>query len=232
MYTILVNNQNELITTVKERIMQRSKLVDNLHFLVDPMYKDLDMSTFSVVMEYITPISREYKTEILVLSDELYKDKLEYTLPFDTYLTKEGGKIEVQLTFVRVEMDEDGNTTQRVRKTSPTTITVTPINAWSNIIPDDALTALDQRIIMTQAMIEATNEMNQYLNESKADDISYNEDTNELQLMANGSKIGNKVVVKAEMDDLKDGIPAVDFTDFVSGDDTTEDDDDNNVVEF
>lgn len=230
MYTILVNNQNELITTVKERIMQRSKLVDKLHFLVDPMYKDLDMSTFSVVMEYITPISREYKTEILVLSDELYKDKLEYTLPFDTYLTKEGGKIEVQLTFVRVEMDEDGNTTQRVRKTSPTTITVTPINAWSNIIPDDALTALDQRIIMTQAMIEATNEMNQYLNESKADDISYNEDTNELQLMAAGNAIGNKVVVKSGVSDLKDGLPVVDFNDTVF--EETEPDEDNNVVEF
>ena len=231
MYTILVNNQNELITTVKERIMQRSKLVDKLHFLVDPMYKDLDMSTFSVVMEYITPISREYKTEILVLSDELYKDKLEYTLPFDTYLTKEGGKIEVQITFVRVEMDEEGNTTQRVRKTSPTTITVTPINAWSNIIPDDALTALDQRILMTQAMIEATNEMNQYLNESKADDISYNEDTNELQLMAAGNTIGNKVIIKSDIADLKDGVPVVDFNTTSSGDKNTSDDDDN-VIEF
>lgn len=42
MYTLLLNNNNELITTVKERIMQRSKLVDNLHFLVEPNYKDID----------------------------------------------------------------------------------------------------------------------------------------------------------------------------------------------
>ena len=32
MYTILVKDTNELSTTVKERIMQRSKLIDNLHF--------------------------------------------------------------------------------------------------------------------------------------------------------------------------------------------------------
>ncbi len=231
MYTILVNEANELITTVKERIMQRSKLVDKLHFLVDPMYKGLDMNEFVVMMEYITPISREYKTEILVKSEALYKERLEYTLPFDTNLTKEAGKIEVQLTFVKVEMSEDGETTQRVRKAGPTTITIVPINAWSNIIPDDALTALDQRIIMTQAMIEATNEMNQYLNESKADDISYNEDTNELQLMAAGNAIGNKVVVKGSAADLKDGVPVVDFN-TVSPEGDDDPDEEDNVIEF
>ena len=34
MYTILVTQENELITSVKERIMKRSKMVDKLHFLV------------------------------------------------------------------------------------------------------------------------------------------------------------------------------------------------------
>ena len=108
MYTILLNETNELITSVRERIMQRSKLVDNLHFLVDPIYKGIDMSDFTVMLEYLTPVSREYKTEILVKSDELYKEKLEYKLPFDTALTKEAGDIEVQLTFIKVDMDAEG----------------------------------------------------------------------------------------------------------------------------
>lgn len=159
MYTILVNESNELITTVKERIMQRSKLVDNLHFLVEQTYKGIDMSDFTVTMEYILPISREYKTEFLVKSDELYKEKLEYKLPFDTCLTKEHGKIEAQLTFTKVSLDVDGNSIQQVRKTSPTTITIVPISAWSDMIADSALTALDQRILQTQAMIEAANEL-------------------------------------------------------------------------
>ena len=148
MYTILLNDTNELITSVKERIMQRSKLVDSLHFLVDPTYKGTDMSDFTVMMEYIMPTSREYKTEILVKSDELYKNKLEYKLPFDTCLTKEAGKVEVQLTFVKVDLDTEGNSIQKVRKTSPTTITIVPIAAWSDIVPDNALTALDQRLLM------------------------------------------------------------------------------------
>ena len=44
MYTILVNDDNTLLTTVKERIMQKSKLVDSLHFLVNPTYKKWNKS--------------------------------------------------------------------------------------------------------------------------------------------------------------------------------------------
>ena len=197
MYTILLNESNELITSVKERIMQRSKLVDSLHFLVDPIYKEMSMSDFLVTMEYILPISREYKTEILVQSPELYKGKLEYKLPFDTCLTKEHGKIEVQLTFTKVELTQDGDNIQYVRKTSPTTITIVPIAAWSDVIADDALTALDQRIIQTQAMIEAVDEMNWNLDETKADNIIYDESGKYLQLTACGKPIGNKIKINA-----------------------------------
>lgn len=193
MYTILLNENNELTTSIRERIMQRSKLVDSLHFLVDPTYKNMDMSDFTVMMEYILPVSREYKTEILVKSDELYKNKLEYTLPFDTCLTKEAGKIEVQLTFIKVELDADGKSKQYVRKTSPTTITIVPIAAWSDVIADSALTALDQRLIQVDAMINAANELTDYLSETKADNIVYDKDTNTIQLTANGNLIGDAI---------------------------------------
>lgn len=158
MYTILVTSNNELVTSVAERIMQRSKLVDNLHFLVEPSYKGLSMADFTATLEYILPVSREYRTETLVLSDELYKDRLEYKLPFDTSLTREAGKIEAQLTFTYVELDEDGNDIQRVRKTSATTINIIPISAWADIIPDSALSALDQRLIKLDAQMKALSE--------------------------------------------------------------------------
>lgn len=193
MYTILVNENNELSTSIRERIMQRSKLVDNLHFLVDPTYKGADMSDWTVLMEYLLPISREYKTEILVKSDALYKNKLEYKVPFDTNLTREAGKVEVQLTFIKVELDADGKAIQRVRKTSPTTITIVPIAAWSDVIADSALTALDQRLIQVDAMINAANEMNNYLSETKADNIVVNKETNTIQLTANGYPIGDAI---------------------------------------
>jgi hypothetical protein len=231
MYTLLINENNEIVTTVKERIMQRSKLVDNLHFLMNPSYKGIDMSDFTVTMEYILPVSREYMTETLVKSDALYKGQLEYTLPFDTALTKEAGKIDIQLTFTRASMDTEGNVKQQVRKAGPATITIVPVSAWSNIIPDGALSALDQRLIMVDAMINAANDMNQYLYENKADDISYNEDTNELQLLAGGSAIGSKVVIKTDVEDLEDGLPVVDLND-IDDEEVSPEDDDTNVVEF
>jgi hypothetical protein len=153
------------------------------------------MTDFTVMMEYILPVSREYKTEYLVKSGALYKDKLEYTLPFDTCLTKEAGKIEIQLTFVKVEMDTEGNTKQYVRKTSPTTITIVPISAWSDMIADNALTALDQRLIQVDAMINAANEMAAYCYESKADNIVLNENDSTIQLTANGVPIGDSVTI-------------------------------------
>ena len=196
MYTILLNDTNELITSVKERIMQRSKLVDSLHFLVDPTYKGLDMSDFTVMLEYILPVSREYHSEILVKSNALYKEKLEYKLPFDTCLTKEAGNIEIQLTFVKVSLDTDGNNTQQVRKTSPTTIKILPISAWSDIVADNALGAIDQRLIQAEAMINAVGEMAQQLDSTKADNIIYNEEDNYIQLTANGTPIGDKITLK------------------------------------
>ena len=41
---------------------------------------------------------------------------MEYKLPFDTNLTKEAGEIEVKITFSKVDLDEDGNDIQYVRK--------------------------------------------------------------------------------------------------------------------
>jgi len=193
MYTLLINENNEVVTTIKERIMQRSKLVDDLHFLMNPTYKGIDMSGFTVMMEYVLPVSKEYRTEYLVKSDELYKNQIEYKLPFDTWLTREAGQIEIQLTFIKVSLDADGKSKQQVRKAGPAYITIIPIAAWSEIIADNALTALDQRLIQVDAMINAANEMSQYVYDNKADNILYDKEGKYIQLTANGQPIGDRI---------------------------------------
>ena len=193
MYTILVNDDNTLTTSIRERIMQRSKLVDSLHFLVSPTYKGLDMTDFTVTMEYILPVSKEYVSEVLVKSEELYKEMLEYKLPFDTDLTKEAGEIEVKLTFSKVDLDEDGNDIQYVRKISATSITIVPIESWCDIIPDKALDAIDQRIIKTDAQIKALLEANEITRLEKADNLVLDSENKELYLTAEGNQIGDKV---------------------------------------
>lgn len=202
MYTILLTQDNEFVTTVKERIMQRSKLVDSFRILVDQDYKGQQMADFTVMMEYLTPVGHEYKSEILVLSEELYQDKLVYVLPFDTCLTREAGDIEIQLTFVKADLDPNGIPIQMVRKTSPTTVTIVPISAWSDIIADSALTAIDQRLIQVDAMINAMNDMSQALYDTKADNITRSEDGKYIQLISNGNPIGDKIYLSASVDGI------------------------------
>lgn len=203
MYTILVNDDNQLVATNRERIMQRSKLVNKLHFLVNPTYNGYDMSSATVCLEYRTPVLHKYRTEILVLSDELYKERLEYVLPIDTELTQEPGDVELQLTFTFVDMDANGVTSQHVRKISGTTLTIIPISAWSDTIPDEALTALDQRLIKSDMLIAQLADINMALADSVPDDVVIKE--GKLYLAQNGqvmpNTIGADVIVPRTQDD-------------------------------
>lgn len=235
MYTILINDDNTMTTTVKERIVQRSKLVDELCFLVRPDYHGVDMGLATVLMEYLTPVSKRYRTEILVVSSDLYKEHLMYTLPVDTKITEEAGDVEVQLSFIFVDLDANGKSSQRVRKTAPAhKITIVPISAWSDIIPDSALSALDQRIIKMDAQMRAIEDMNKQYSETKADNIRYDDNNNRLQLMAGEKAIGDVIQLKCD-NDVSDGVPVVDFsssTDFVTPDDIMPEENVDNVVEF
>ena len=226
-YVILINNDNTMTVTQKRRIVQKSKLVDDLWFLVLPEYNGYNMADFTVILEYLQPVSKKYRTEFLTLSDNDYSGYLKYVLPVDTKITAEAGDVELQVSFLITEVDSNGNGIQRVRKIVGTTISVTPISIWSDIIPDCALTALDQRIIKMDAQIKALNETSDMIDSMKADSITYNEDSGELQLTANGTPIGDKVSINACVDE--DGMPIVDFTGAISEPD---DDNSNDVIEF
>lgn len=210
MYTILVNDENELYGSHKERIMHRSNCVDTLVFIVNPIYKNThDMTNASVLLEYVLPISKRYKTEFLELSTERYKDCfLQYKLPFNTELTSEVGEIELSLTFAYVEMNANGAMIQRVRKTSPTTIKIIPVATWSDFIPDEALSSLDQRILKLDSQMRGLNDYAEILNTNKVDNLVYDNSSDTLHLAANGKVVGDKISVKGI---LEDGIPVVDF---------------------
>lgn len=209
-YVILINDENELYGSHKERIMQRSSGVDSLIFVTDYLYKNTyDMTNATVMLEYVLPCSKRYRSEILELSDERYNDcYLQYKLPFTTKLTSEAGKIELQVTFVYADLDVNGKGVQRVRKTSPTTIEIVPISAWSDIIPDELLTPLDQRLMVLSAQTNAINEYIDVLGNNQVDNLVYNDKEETLQLSANGKGIGDKVSVR---DMLDDGIPVIDL---------------------
>lgn len=234
MYTILVTDGHELRATQRERIMQRSSLVDKFHFLVPPNYDSLDMSATTVCMEYLTPASREYRSEILVASEELYKDHLEFIVPMDTKLTREPGDLEIQLTFTMVSMNADGTVNQYVRKTSPTTITIVPIAAWADVIPDDALTALDQRLIALNAMANQLADINNALADSIPNTLV--EKDGKLHIGIDGEPLVDSVGVDVVFPGIKDINDSADdglielFED--SEDDEDDQEDDNWFIEL
>lgn len=209
-YTFLLEEDNCLVASRREVIMQRSKLVDEINFLVAPEYKtaENDMRLFSVMMEYILPVSKEYHTLELIQDPDGYKEYLLYRVPFDTNLSSEAGDIQLQLTFIYVGLDADGNSVQKVRKTKVGKLHVTSVAAWSDIIPDAALSALDQRIIKTQAQINELGYYAQVLSENQVDNLKYDDVTETLSLMAGDQTVGNPVNVREILDD---GIPVVDI---------------------
>ncbi len=214
-YVILVNEDNTLTASKKERIMQRSKLFNNLWFLAEPTYNGYDISACTVVMEYILPISKKYYSDILELSEQGYQEYLKYVVPIDSKLTAEAGEVELQLTFIYSDLDENGESVQRVRKTSTAKLNIIPISAWSDIVPDSALGALDQRIIKMDAQIKELLNLGDAYDAAKADNIAYDADKQTLQLLSGVNKIGDEVSLN--VDGGADGTTAIDFSDLGLG---------------
>ena len=234
-YIFLLENDNEIIASHREVLMQRSKLVDEVWFLVNPKYKvDNDMSIFSVVLEYILPVSKHYYSLELIKDKEGYEEYLKYVVPLDSNLSAESGDVELQLSFVYAGLDADGNDIQKVRKTQHAKLPITPIAAWGDIIPDSALSALDQRILKMDAQMKYLEEMNQIVADSKADNIKYDETTNELQLLSGNKEIGDKVTLKTGGASLEDGVPVIDLNSESGSDNDSDknDGDSDNVIEF
>lgn len=231
MYVILINEDNTATTVKKQRIMQRSKLVDDLFFVVPPMYNGYSVSDFTFLVEFLKPVSKEYTAVTLELCEDKYEEYLKYKFPIDTELTRESGNLEIQPTFVYSDLDENGNSVQRVRKISKISVEVLPISKWADVIPDNALSALDQRLIKIDAQMKGLNEYMDAVDSNMVDNIIYNDKDDTIQLSSKGEGVGDKVSVK---DMLDDGVPVVVLNSETSD---TEDKDEANcqcedVVEF
>lgn len=183
MYTILVNDDNTLHTSIRTRIMQNSKNIDEIHFLVKPNYNEIDMTELKVILTYIMPISKERKTLTLTKSEELYKERLEYKILLDddeNLITSEYGDVKLWLTFM--------NGSDVVRYTTTTVLTVYPTEV-TDITPNEP----------TQT--------------PNVDSIYLDKDTNSLYLTANGATVGTPIPINelsnAIVDSSNDGLVTV-----------------------
>ena len=70
---------------------------------------------------------------------------------------------------------------------------IVPVSAWSDIIPDEALSTVDAKMLEIQGQIKALEELSNVTATTKADNIVMDEETHELYLTAEGVQIGDKI---------------------------------------
>lgn len=209
MFTILVNDDNTLSVTKRERIMQRSTGFDAIRFLVNPDYKGHNMAEYTLTIRYKLPVSGTLKTEQLVLAEEDYNGFLQYIVPVTSTLTYEPGDIICNLTFTGVDTDDTGSPIMRVRKLDDANITINAITDWDALVPDSLLSVLDQRIIEQDKQIRQLAEVALLLDQEKADGLKYEKSV--LQLTSNGEPIGNQVYIAGGEGEFIVDIPVVEF---------------------
>ena len=146
MYDIYIRNDNSVIVTGGNRIVQGSSMVDTVRVLVPKSYNETitDMSEFSCMMEYILPCSKKYLVDVLVEDvpndetvNDVYENYVVYKFDVDSDLTSEPGDIEVQFTFAKAAIVDTYGIEiepERLRKTKKTKITIVPIAKWSDIM--------------------------------------------------------------------------------------------------
>lgn len=193
-----MNKDKTLTQTVREVLLQKEKLVDKLCFILPLQYGDIDLTDAVVTLEYTDPANVVH-TELLVAEEEIYKEtKLRYFMPVDTKLTKLAGDIELRLTIVKVDIS---TLKQHVLHTFPTTLTVQPLKNLYEIIPDESLNVLDEKLLQLDAKIKAVEMMSEAYSAQLPEDLTIT--GNLLQLSNQEGTIGTgvEVMVPEQKDD-------------------------------
>lgn len=194
MYTIIMNDDKSLSATHITKIYQREKLVDQFQFLFPQLYNNHDLSTFTPIIKYVDQ-SNIAHSEVLSQDSELYKGKVKFTFPIDTKITQFAGTVKLHITLSKTDL-ESGK--QYVLHTGSYELIVDRMEDYFAYIPDETLEIIDQKIGQLDAQIQHINAIADTYNQTKADDLSYEE--NELQLLSNGLKIGKPVSIIGKED--------------------------------
>lgn len=202
MYTIIMNNDKQLITSVRKTLYQREKMVNKIQFLFPECYEDINLTDCTVVLKYID-IGNVLHSEVLAKDSELYKGKFRCILPVDTKLNMFAGNIIIRVIFMKI--DTETGVKNEVLKTGECLISILPDNTI--VYADEDIT--EKITIMESQIAELSN--------NQVDDLILNDDL--LKVSANGVEKGNGVniliptVIDKEYDGVDDGILNLDSID-------------------
>lgn len=197
MYSIVVDDNNYMHTSVYKPILQKSNLTDSIKILVPEIYSKYDMKEFSAELKYKTPQSG--KVGAVIMSDPtiLENGYIQFVVPVDINMTTEAGILKIILTFTKMDKLKEG--TALVRKVGPADVPITAIGEWDGEIPDEDIDAIDKKLAEMQNMIDDVKDMQEKLDKEKADSLRFENQI--LQLMSHNDPIGDQI--KIENSDLE-----------------------------
>lgn len=209
MYTLKITDENTVVTTVKEKIIERSNYVDKIQIVVEKLYREqIDMSDCTVYMRYVLPVTGKIKITQLTPNDLAYEnDYIQYLIPAEAYLTAEAGDIEVSFTFLKLISNEDDSTTSYVRKTQLGVIHISPLAAFAKYEPNEMLDEIDQRLLELIALQKDMMSMAEDAYNGMVQDVHINDDKKIILTDRDGNDTGEGI----EIEDLS-AIVAEDLT--------------------
>lgn len=199
MYTLKINDDNTVTTTVKETLIERSNYVDKIQIVTSKLYREqIDMSDATLYMKYKLPVSNKIKLTQLTVNDLAYETNyIQYLIPVDAALTAEAGDIEVSFTFLKLVANDDGTYTSYIRKTTSGVIHITPLVQFDKYEPSELFTEIDQRLLVMEGMIKDLDAQNKAAYEGMVKDIRLDTEGRKLTLTdRNGDDTGEGVEVK------------------------------------
>lgn len=199
MYTLKITDENTVVTTVKERLVERSNDVDNIQIITAKLYKEqLDMSDTSLYMKYKLPVTDKIKITQLIPNNLNYETNyIQYLIPADVNLLAEAGDIEISFTFLKLVSNDDDSVTSYVRKTTSGVIHVSPLAAFDKYEPSEMFTETDQRLLALIAAVKDLNAQSKAIYENMVKDIRLNTDDKKITLTdRNGDDTGEGIATK------------------------------------
>lgn len=199
MYTLKINDDNTVTTTVKETLIERSNYVDKIQIVTSKLYREqIDMSDATLYMKYKLPVSNKIKMTQLTANDLEYETNyIQYLIPVDAALTAEAGDIEVSFSFLKLVANDDGTYTSYIRKTTSGVIHITPLVQFDKYEPSELFTEIDQRLLVMEGMIKDLDAQNKAAYEGMVKDIRLNTEDRKITLTdRNGDDTGEGIIVK------------------------------------
>ena len=204
MYTLRITDDNNVITTVKESLMEKSNCVNSIQIIINKLYKEqIDMTDTTAYMKYVLPVTKKIKMTQLIADTTTDESHILYTIPVTANISAEPGDIEVSFTFLKLVHDEESDTTTSyVRKTESGLIHITKLAQFDSYEPSEMLTELDLRILALMATAEDIKKLGQATYDNMPIDMKLDSEAKKLTLVNANGNTGDGVGIA----DLSDSI--------------------------